>query len=368
MHVAIVGGGILGLSIALDLREAGLSVTVIEKGIPGAEASTAAAGMLAPQLEAKMPGPFLDLSLKSRAMYPAWASKLGSSTGIDVAYVASGALQVAFTDEERAALEAAEAWQRAAGLRATLIDRAALRALEPELAPTAGAALWLPDDHQVDPKQLLAALTVACANAGVSIVNGTVRGVQSDGVVLDGQLIRAETVVVAAGAWSSLVQGASVSPDTVKPMRGQMASLRARIPPVKHVLKAGAGYVVPRRDGQLIVGTTMELVGFDKRVTVDGLRAVLGVAQQLVPSLASATLEASWAGLRPWTPDEVPMLGEVRPGLVVATGHFRNGILLAPVSARLVRELVTGTRPSVPLGPFSPLRPSLTLEATPVRV
>lgn len=362
MRVLIVGGGVMGTAIAAELAGPGVEVTVLERAIPGAEASTAAAGMLAPQLEAQGPGPMLELSLRSRGLYPAWAQRLQEESGVDVAYLPCGALQLAYTEAEAQALDATVAWQQAAGLRAELLSGDEVRALEPSVAPEVAAAAHFPDDHQVDPRKLMQALSATAARRGVRFTSGVARrlleaGGAVRGVELEGESLHADVTIVAAGAWTSLLQGANVEAHHLKPARGQMVELAMRLPPARHLLKAGLGYVVPRADGHVICGTTVELVGYDKRVTVEGLSAVLTHARRACPALADATVVGFWAGLRPWTHDGLPLLGPVRvPGLVIASGHFRNGILLAPITAKVVGQIVRGERPSVALAPFSPGR------------
>jgi glycine oxidase len=352
--VVIVGGGIMGLSIALELRKrAELEVVVLEKSIPGAEASSAAAGMLAPQFEAEGPGPMLELALLSRMAWPKWVAELQEQSGVDCAYLPSGGLQVAFTDDEVHALDARLAWQSAHGLRGELLEPAALQQLEPAISRRALAALYFPDDHQVDPKKLLPALAVAATRAGVQFRSGTVRSIGAGQVDLDGERPPADRIVLAAGAWSGLVTGAEVDPARVRPMRGQLVELHTRAPLVTRLLKSADGYVVPRADGRVLAGSTMEMVGFDKNVTAAGVKKVLDAAIALVPELERAALTQSWAGLRPWTDDQLPFIGEgPSPGLLLATGHFRNGILLAPITARLVGQLVRGERTTVDLKPF----------------
>jgi len=362
VRVLIVGGGVMGTAIGCELAGPGLEVTVLERSIPGAEASTAAAGMLAPQLEAQAPGPMLELSMRSRGLYPAWVKALTADSGVEVGYLESGALQLAFTEAQAHELEATVAWQQAAGLRASFLVGDEARALEPNLSTELVAAALFPDDHQVDPRRLMQALTGAAARRGVRFHSGAVRGLLETqgavtGVALEGEALTAELTIIAAGAWSSLLPGVGVDAAHLKPARGQMVELSLPAPPLKHVLKSGLGYVVPRADGHCICGTTVELVGFDKRVTAEGLASVLGAATRLCPALEDATVVSTWAGLRPWTEDGLPLLGRgPKPGLLVASGHYRNGILLAPITARLLGQLVRGDRPTVDLTPFSPGR------------
>lgn len=358
MNAVIVGGGIMGTSVALELRRRGLEVTVLERSVPGAEASTAAAGMLAPQLEGHGPGSFLDLCLRSRAMYGKWTEALTAATGIDVGFLECGALQAAFDDAQAHALEAQVAWQQGIGLRAELLDGAQARDRVALLSDDAVAAAWLPDDAQVDTEKLMRALTAACEKAGARFRRGYVHSVvekdgRAVGVDLGGELLPADAVVLAAGSWSGLVAGARIDPRLVRPVRGQMALLELRARPFEPILAGSHGYVVPRADGRVVLGSTSEDAGFDKDVTLGGLHQVLGKALRLAPRLAEARIERTWAGLRPATSDGLPVLGQgPLERLFLATGHFRNGILLAPITARLIGQLVAGEPPSAPLESF----------------
>jgi glycine oxidase len=358
MNVLIVGGGIMGLSVAVDLAKSGVKVTVLERSIPGAEASSAAAGMLAPQLEMKAPGPYLDLCLRSRGLYPAWAKDLEERSGVDVAYVESGSLSVAFNETEVHDLDGQVAWQRASGLRADFLTGAELKKLEPKLSDKILAGAHHPDDHQVDPMKLLRALSIAAARAGAVFRTGYVRSLVEEngriiGADVDGERLTADLVVLAAGSWSGLVAGARVDPRVVKPAKGQMVGLELRQPPTRCFIKSMTGYVVPRQDGRVIAGSTMELVGYDKGVTAKGVAKILQAAMDMVPELEDATVTSTWAGLRPWSQDGLPLLGEGPvPGLLLATGHFRNGILLAPITAKVIGQLVRNEKVSVDLKPF----------------
>jgi len=364
VDVAIIGGGIMGCAVALRLAARGVGVTVIERGIPGAEASSAAAGILGPQMEAEAPGPLLDLGLRSRALYPALAAELHDATGIDIGYVKSGVLAVALDGAGAAELTARRAWQTARGLRAEPLSADAVHALEPALGPEVRGALRFSDDAQVNARDLARAFSQAAALAGARFLQGryvrrvVVAGGVAQGVELDGETLAAGAVVVAAGSWSGLVEGSGVPATVVRPARGQLASIETRPPLFRHVLSVhGHGYLVPRRDGTVLAGSTVEMAGFRKEVTVGGLAQILGLARTLVPALAEAPVTGTWSNFRPYTEDHLPVLGQtpVR-GLVLATGHFRNGILLAPVTAEAIAELVANGTCSVDLAPFSVTR------------
>lgn len=369
-RVLVIGGGVMGCSIALRLAQAGVQVTILERSIPGAEASSAAAGILAPQMEAERPGPLLDLCLRSRSLYPRFAEELKELSGVDVHYLPSGLLHAAFSEDALFAMEATVAWQKAAGLRAELLDARATREAEPALSERVVGAVHFPDDHQIDNRLLVRALSMAAARVGASFRTGYVRGVtvldgKVAGVDLDGEALQADAVVVAAGSWSGLVPGAQLNPQQVRPARGQMIELQLRLPPFKRVLFSDKGYLVPRADGRVICGSTMELVGFEKQVTAEGMQRILQMALELCPSLGAAQVSSMWAGLRPYTEDHLPLIGPgPMPGLFLATGHFRNGILLAPITARLVSDAVLGKKTSVDLAPFRADRPAAAREAS----
>jgi glycine oxidase len=358
MRVAIVGGGVVGLSIALRLRDAGAEPIVLERSIPGAEASSAAAGMLATQLESSGPGPFLDLCLKSRALYPSFAADLRERSGLDIGYLPCGTLSPALDEPTLHRQVQVAEWQRQRGLRVERLDPQQVRSAEPQLMPETFGGLLFPDDHQVDNRLLVRALSQATARSGVEFRTGYVRGLKSQGdrvtgVDLDGVSLDADAVVVAAGSWTGLVPGLSISPQTVRPAKGQMVQLQLRTPLLRHVVYAEHSYLVPRADGRVICGSTVEMIGFDKQVTAGGVSQVLQRALRLCPALATATLSETWAGLRPYTDDELPILGRApMEGLFLATGHFRNGILLAPKTAELMSRLILQQPIDLDLTPF----------------
>ncbi|HEY6477414.1 MAG TPA: glycine oxidase ThiO [Polyangia bacterium] len=358
--VAVIGGGIMGSAVALRLAQRGIGVTVIERGIPGAEASSAAAGILGPQMEAEGPGPLLELGLKSRALYPALAAELRDLTGIDVGYDRSGVLMVAFDEGGEAALSSRRAWQLARGLRVDILSGEAARAREPALSPAVRAALAFTDDAQVVARELVRAFSQAAAVAGARFLTGRyvrrviIKDGAAVGVELDGDTLAAGVVVVAAGSWSGLVEGAGVPAAVVRPARGQLVSIETRPPLFRHVVAAPGGYLVPRRDGTVLAGSTVEMAGFRKEVTVGGLGAILTLARTIIPALADAPVTGTWSNFRPFTEDHLPVLGATAVrGLVLATGHFRNGILLAPITAQAIAELVATGNAPIDLAPFA---------------
>ena len=367
MEVLIVGAGVVGCAVAWRLQQAGVRCTVLERSIPGAEASSAAGGILAPQAEADGPGPFLELCLASRALYPAFVRELREASDVDVAFRPCGVLAVRFDDVGVEEVRQRIGWQRARGLEASWLDAAATRALEPELSPAIHGAAHFPGDAVVDNRLLVSALTIAAVRAGARFVTTQVhalveRGGRVVGVATDQGELGGDAVVVAAGAWTALVPGALGSPAAVRPARGQMVMVRNRAPICRHVVFGAHGYAVPRTDGRLILGSTVEFAGFEKQVTAGGLAAVLGVGLQLFPGLAGAPVVETWAGFRPHTPDGLPVLGPApQPGLFLASGHFRNGILLTPITAALLSETILGRPVSLDLTPFRVDRKALTL-------
>jgi glycine oxidase len=357
--VAIVGGGSIGCAIALRLAKAGAQVCVIEKCFPGAEASSAAAGILAPQAESHGQGPFLDLCLRSGALYPAFALELQQDTGIDVGYVQSGLLEIATDAAAAEALASRAAWQRARGLAAEIQTPDQARKREPALQGPLVAALHFPNDHQIESRLLVRALYAAASSAGARFTTAFVRGVlveksRAAGVVTNAGPIGAGSVVIAAGAWSEGITAASAH---VEPSRGQMVEFSLKQPIFRSVIMGAGGYVVPRTDGRVIAGSTDERVGFDRSPTPAGIERILGIAAALVPALRDAPVSSVWTGFRPASRDGLPLLGETDvPGLLAATGHYRNGILLTPITASAISDLVIGRSPEVDLAPFSPRR------------
>lgn len=364
MDVVVVGGGVIGCAVARALGMAGLRATLLERDEPGANASWAAAGMLSPLAEADQADAFLSLLLASRQMYPGFVAELLEQTGVDVAYRAEGTLLVALTAEDQQKLEGRYRWQRDADLPVEWLDADAARTAEPQLSPEVRAALRFAGDHQVDNRVLASALWSGAERAGVTMRRGVeaVRllssGTRAEGVELaSGERIEAEWVVVAGGAWASRLQGLPRSLP-VRPVHGQLLALKPREPIFAHVVDSPRGYLVPRNDGRLIVGATVEEIGFRRRITAGGVHTLLAAALEVAPALSGAPLVETWSGHRPGTPDDRPILGPDPdlPNLVYATGHYRNGILLAPITARLLADLIGGRQVSHHLAAFSATR------------
>jgi glycine oxidase len=360
--VVVVGGGIIGLASAWRARQAGLSVTLLERGKTGQGTSHVAAGMLAPVAEVEFGEAgrrVLDLGLRSAALWPQFAGELLQDTGLDVGLRRTGTLVVARDDDEARELERQLAFRESLQLRAERLLPSAARELEPALTPTVRLALHAPEDHSVDPRLVLEALRTACALGGVIVrEQARVAAVEHDGrvalddggritgVLLDnGERIAAGQVLLAAGPWTSelgLPAGVSIP---VRPVKGQV--LRLRDPTgaglLTRVVRFHGGYLVPRGDGRYVLGATMEERGHDLHPTAGGVYELLRDAHELVPGVEELQIEELSVGLRPSTPDNAPAIGPgALDGLFWATGHHRNGILLAPLTARLIAAALSG--------------------------
>jgi glycine oxidase len=363
-HVAIIGAGVVGLGIAWRLAARGARVEVFDKGAAGAGASHAAAGMLAACAEAEAGEEILvALGRESQARWPAFAAELKAASGIDVELREEGTLVVALTADDQARLAHHLVFQHKLGLPLQWITSAETRRREPHLAGKLAGAVWSPQDHQVDNRKLAAALRIAAERAGAVIREHTavkeisVAGGRADGIVLaDGTKIAADAVVLAAGAWSRGIAG--LAPELrppVRPIKGQMLSLRmgAAAPLLTHVLWVPGAYLVPRRDGRLLVGATVEEKGFDTTLTAGGLLTLLEAAWRALPAIEELPIEEMWVGHRPGSRDDAPILGPGPvEGLIYATGHHRNGILLAPITADAIARLVFDGTVDAAIRPF----------------
>jgi glycine oxidase len=353
--VAVIGGGVIGLAVAWRAAQRGHRVCVLERGEFGCGASRVAAGMLAPVSEVDAGElDLLELGLRSARMWPGFAAQLAQAAGADPVLRRCGALVVARTRDEAEALDRELALRLELQLPVQRLRPSAARRLEPALAPTIRLALAIPGDHAADPRALTLALAEAARRAGtqlrtgatvtrIAIEDGHAGGVELAG----GELVRAARVVVAAGAWSGVLDGLpDVARIPLRPVKGQILRLRDPAGPglLDRIVRFDGGYLVPRGDGRYVLGATMEERGFDTTVTAGGLYGLLRDAGELVPGVHELEVEEVAAGLRPATPDNAPVLGRSDDvdGLVWATGHHRNGILLAPVSADLVADALDG--------------------------
>jgi glycine oxidase len=353
----VIGAGLVGLACAWRAAQRGLSVLVIDRGGPAAGASSAAAGMLAPVTEADFGAEaLLQLNLAGAERWPAFAGELGA----ELHYVRRGALVVAADRDDAEELRRLHVFQRGLGLDADWLTPSECRRLEPGLSPRCGGGILAPQDHHVDPLAVVSALVAACERAGAELVTGdAVTAVDERGVrTASGRSIAAANVVVAAGCWSGRgIEGLPAVP--VRPVKGQILSLRRPLdrPLAAHLVRTLRCYIVDRGDGRVVLGATMEERGFDTTVTADGVYRLLEAAWEVLPEISELEFAGARGGLRPGSPDNSPLIGRGEPGNVIwATGHFRNGVLLTPITADAVADLLTGAEPPAAVAPFSPAR------------
>jgi glycine oxidase len=359
---AIAGGGLIGASIALELAEAGFSVALFDARDPGREASWASAGMISPAPENADMIPFVPMSLASVALYPDFIRKVEDLSGIDVGYKKNGALDVLLDGNIEQELSTIIALQHGVGLKAQALNGEQARKLEPSLTDETQAAIFREDEAALDTRALIDATLKAAARKGVEIYAGNgakglwKAGSRCKGLLLENGQVEAKWTIIAAGCFSARIDGV-VPYAPVFPAKGQMISLRCESVELEHILWLEHKYLVPRKDGRIIAGSTIERTGFDHDVTAGGVQLILREVMKMVPGLENARIEETWAGLRPDSPDHLPIIGPTDlDGLLIATGHFRSGILLTPVTARMIREWVTTQKVSVDWQRVSPMR------------
>ena len=357
----IIGGGVIGCVIAYELAKAGQKALVIEKETLGSQATRAGAGMLGAQVEMHNPGPLFELGVASRALFPALRDELLEISSVDIELQTPGIFRVAADERDRAELKTRMEWQQAHGQRAIWYEDVELRQELGDTVSTAYGALYLPDDHQVRNMQLLLGLVTSAkklgaqfleetAMTGFVVENGAVAGVMT----LNG-VIRADRVVLAAGAWTGLLADQLSLGVPIYPVKGQSFLVDSYAPPTPYTIFTHGCYILPKRNGQIYVGATEEQSGFDRRANLGSLAHLSGRAVELMPRLGGLPFSKPIAGLRPGTRDGLPFLGAVPgvEGLYLASGHFRNGVLLAPITGKLIAELLTGKETSLDIDPFS---------------
>jgi glycine oxidase len=360
--VAIAGGGLIGAAIALELAQAGLSVGVFEKGEPGREASWASAGILSPAPEAPGMIPIVPLAKASMGLYPGFVANVEEISGQSVGFRPFGTMDALFSRDAARDLSTLVALHHGLGLRAEPLRPEEARELEPALSPDVEAAALRPEEASIDNRALTQAVLRAAQKSGAEIFpEHDVQAIWREkgrcaGLKLRNENVSAKWTIIAAGCFSANIEGVAVYAP-VRPAKGQMVSMRADELKIERVLWSEKAYVVPRNDGRLLAGASVEYVGFDKHVTAGAVEKILSDAIELVPGLAKARIEETWAGLRPDSPDHLPILGPTDlDGLLMATGHFRSGVLLTPVTARLMREWITQQWVSVDWERLSPMR------------
>ncbi|MEJ7848672.1 MAG: glycine oxidase ThiO [Pyrinomonadaceae bacterium] len=349
-EVLIIGGGVIGLSIAREMHKSGArNITIVERGNIGQEASFAAAGMLAPNAETDEIDDFYRFCAESNRLYPQFAAELLEETGVDIELDRSGTLYMGFTENDSAELKKRYDWQRRAGLNVEHLSSEETLAAEPFLSPEVRESLFFPNDWQVENRKLLVALRKYSeinnieVREGVEILEILTYGENVIGAASNDEKFPADTTILTTGAWTSLIKlGGTLVPVKIKPVRGQMISFHPPEKMFNRVIYSPRGYIVPRADGRILAGATVEDVGFDKSTTEEGISFLRCVASEIAPFLADLEISDRWAGLRPFADRGLPVIGEIAGfrNLIVATGHYRNGILLAPLTGKLVTKIV----------------------------
>ena len=366
--ILIIGGGVIGLALARELRLKTFErVTILEKNqFCGIESSNAAAGMLAPQAEADRADDFFDLCRESRDLYSNFAEKLLDETGVDIELDQNGTLYAAFTENDLGEIRRRYEWQKKADLDVEYLSAEEARRAEAFISPDVRGALFFPNDWQVENRKLLAALKkFAELNEIQTIKNTRIQSLLTEngkviGAATENQNFHAGTVILTTGAWTSLIKISenTFSSAKIKPIRGQMLSFKTAKRLFAKVIYSPRGYIVPRFDGRILVGATVEDVGFDKSVTNSGIEILREKAFEIAPNLVNLEIAESWAGLRPFAADGLPIMGgfpEIE-NLFVAAGHYRNGILLAPLTAQILADRIVENVESRYFDFFSPRR------------
>lgn len=357
--VVVIGGGVIGSSIAYNLAEQKQQTLLVEKNQPGQEASAAAGGILAVASGSSKRGPMYHLKRASRELYPALIRELEERTGIDLEYQTVGVLELVRTDADEKKYRKLYDLRREQGFPAAWLSAVDVRRIEPALTTDVRGAVHFSSDHHLHNGKLAEAWAQAAAQRGVTVQTGAT---VSEARIVDGKVtavrvgeewVHTGTVVIAAGSWSRQVGEVFGLTIPVEPAKGQMIAVRTS--QLRHVISWDDHYLVPRKNGELIMGSTVEFIGHDKDVTLEAIQLFINRSEALVPGISKAPLSRFWAGLRPYSPTRRPILCRA-PGLdnvVIATGHHRNGILLAPITGKLVSELITTGQPSMSLEPFA---------------
>ena len=361
--VLVIGGGIVGTAIAYRLAKDGMAVTLLERGEIGRESSWAAGGMLTPVHLAEYPGPLAEICAASLALYEPLCRELSGLSSTDPEYRTTGLLLLVTSEQGARDAAMLEGWKREHGQPCRVLSREEALSLEPRLTPSLRGALHLPDIAQVRNNRMAVALAEAAAKKGAEVrPNSPVTGLlrvpgRVNGAKSSRGDVYAATTVLAAGAWSPEILRPLGIELAVRPVKGQMLLAGGTPDFCRHMVLDGESYLIPRADGKILIGSTLEEKGFDKAVTIDAVGSLAERGARLMPEIASLPLVGSWAGLRPASPDRLPYIGRAPvDGLILATGHFRNGILLAPITAEIVADLLAGAPPAVDLAPFDPLR------------
>ncbi|MFZ0821478.1 MAG: glycine oxidase ThiO [Candidatus Acidiferrales bacterium] len=360
--VIIVGGGIIGGSIAFELTQQRIRVAVFDRQTPGQEASWAAAGMLSPAPDSSDAIPLVPLARVSLDLYPEFIAAVEEASGQHAGFRPGGAIEAFFSQDAARELSTLVALHHGLGLPTEVLRVEEAHKLEPALGRDLGAAALLANEASVDNRLLTHAVLAAAEASGAEFFNECpVTDVlfaqnKCTGISVAGERANAGHVVIAAGCWASQIESVARYAPT-RPVRGQMVAIFSEEVDIAHVIRSERGYIVPRGDGLCVAGSTLEDAGYEKRVTPGGIEKILGAVNEMAPALADAEIVETWSGLRPDTPDHLPSLGLTDiEGLLIATGHYRNGILLSPVTAKVIAEFITEGRASINCDAYSPMR------------
>lgn len=348
--ILIIGGGVIGLSLAREFHKKGFNeIKILEKGSVGQEASWAAAGMLAPQAETNQADDFFRFCNESNKLYPNFAAELLDETDVDIELDKNGTLYLAFNENDVTEIRQRYDWQTKAGLEVEHLTARETHQLEPFVSPDSLESLFFPNDCQVENRKLLKALRKYIELNGIEILeqtevknliseNGKIKAVETS----KDEKFSADVYVLATGAWTSLIKAESLKIPKVQPMLGQMVSFHTAKRLFTRVIYSPRGYIVPRKLGKILAGATVEDVGFENETTDSGIEFVCENAFEISPSLENLPIDEKWSGLRPFCADGLPILGKIpdAENLIIATGHFRNGILLAPLTAKILAEKI----------------------------
>lgn len=357
--ITIIGGGVIGLSIAYECQKRGHELTIVEAGECGGQASGAAAGMLAPYSEIEEdPDDFFRLCQRSLQLFPEWQNEIKRSAQMDFEYNESGSLYCIFHEADRLSLETKKSWQKKFGVESSILSGDEVRQKEPELSDEIVAGLWCPEESHIYAPDYVAALLHACQNTGVRVIEhaGEARLGEDNEVVTKHHEIEADYTVIATGAWAMKWEEKLGFSLPVYPIRGQICAYKG--PSLKHIIFTSQGYLVSKENGSLVSGASEDIAGFNTDVTTHGIRRLEKWSKKIVPKLQTKTPFHTWAGLRPATQDGFPLIGRLQgnPKIILATGHYRNGILLSPVTAKIVADEIEGKAHEIAIDDFRPER------------
>ncbi len=357
--ITIVGGGVIGLSIGYECQKRGHKVTIVEAGECGGQASGAAAGMLAPYSEIEEdPDDFFRLCQRSLQLFPEWQEEIKLVSKMDFEYSESGSLYCIFHEADRLSLETKQGWQKEFGVNSTILSGDKAREKEPELSEDTVAALWCPEESHIYAPDYVAALLQACRNSGAQVIEhgGEAKLLDDNTIVIKDREIKADYTVIATGAWTMNWEEHLKCILPVYPIRGQICAFDG--PSLNHIIFTSQGYLVAKANGSLVAGASEDIAGFDTNVTAHGIGRLEKWSKKVIPTLDEKQSFHKWAGLRPATQDGFPLIGRMNsnPGIILAVGHYRNGILLSPVTAKIIANDIDGIPQDVAIEDFRPDR------------